>query len=193
MEVRYLLKIQRNHLFMPLTNQEQMFFCLLFIAGCMPPPSPEEKTITKDTVATAVIAPSEQQMVMPADSLPVDIEEDSLFIPADAEIRVLTASKVITSRHDVPEFRSWKLSNADIEKIFRNSQPTDGPTIHYRYNTLECEVKGEVMINKETYHYTINAGAYFYLYNRHHSYTYICPAENCRSLFLDHGQSPEED
>ncbi|HEY8955069.1 hypothetical protein [Chitinophaga sp.] len=178
---------------MPFTNQEQLFFCLLFIAGCMPSPSPGKKTVTTDTIITAAMAPAEQQMVMPADSLPVDIEEDSLVIPADAEIRILKASKEVTSRHNIPEFNSWKLSNADIEKIFRNSCPTSDATIHDLYNTLECEIKGEVIINKVTYHYIINAGAWFYLYNEHHSYTYICPAENCRSLFLDHEQSPEED
>lgn len=178
---------------MPLTNQEQMFFCLLFIAGCMPSPSPGKKMITTDTIATAAIVPAEQHMVMPADSLPVDIEEDSLIIPADAEIRVLTAGKEVTSRDNIREFNSWKLCNADIEKIFRNSCPTSDATIHHRYNTLECEMKGKVVINKVTYHYTINAGAWFYLYNEHHSYTYSCPAENCRSLFLDHEQSPEED
>lgn len=133
---------------------------------------------------------------MPADSLPVDIEEDSLIIPADAEIRLLTATKAVTGaryREDVQRCKTWKLSNSDIEKIFRNSQPTDDATIHYSYSTLECEMRGQVVINTDTFHYIINAGSWFYLYNQHHSYTYICPAENCYSLFLDHAQPPEEE
>ncbi|WP_142685012.1 hypothetical protein [Chitinophaga polysaccharea] len=71
-------------LFMPLTNQEQMFFCLLFIAGCMPSPSPGEKTVTTDTIATTAIAPGEQHMVMPAGSLPENCH--SLF-PGHEQLR----------------------------------------------------------------------------------------------------------
>ncbi|MFX1705127.1 hypothetical protein PV783_14290 [Chitinophaga sp. CC14] len=170
---------------MPFTNLELLSLCLLLLAGCVHSPSPGKKTLTADTVAL----PAEQHMIMPAGSRPVDIEEDSMFIPADAEIRILTATKTVTGTR-YPEYiqqcNTWKLSNPDIEKIFRNSQPAENAVIHYLYSTMECEVRGQVMINGDTYQYIINAGSWFRLYNRHHSYSYSCSAENCRYLFLEH-------
>ncbi|MEZ2444695.1 hypothetical protein AB6805_23380 [Chitinophaga sp. RCC_12] len=61
------------------TNLEQLTLCLLLFAGCVPAPSPEKK-VTADTVAL----PTEQHMIMPADSLPVDIEEDSTVVHTPA-------------------------------------------------------------------------------------------------------------
>ncbi len=64
---------------MPFTNLEQLTLCLLLFAGCVPAPSPEKK-VTADTVAL----PTEQHMIMPADSLPVDIKEDSTVVHTPA-------------------------------------------------------------------------------------------------------------
>ncbi|WP_436490877.1 hypothetical protein [Chitinophaga sp. ARDCPP14] len=78
---------------MPFTNLEQLSLCLLLFAGCVPAPSPEKK-VTADTVAL----PTEQHMIMPADSLPVDIEEDSTVAPAGAVTRTPAATNKVPRR-----------------------------------------------------------------------------------------------
>ncbi|WP_089895830.1 hypothetical protein [Chitinophaga arvensicola] len=137
---------------------------------------------------------TEEQMVIQPDSLHVSKEEDTVYIPADAKIKVLSFTPVTTGKEYPPDTargRKWRLNAVAIEKIIRNGEPTDGPTIHDIYSTLAYEMEGVVLINKDTFNYRINAGSYFYLYNEQHSCVYTCLAASCSQFFMEGEQEPD--
>lgn len=173
---------------MQFIRREQWFLCLFLFVGCLPASSPEKKPVTSDTNKPA----DEQQMVMQPDSLAVAREDDTFYIPKTAKIKVLSLAHAITdsTREFAPPCKTWRLNAAAIEKIIRNGHPADGPTIHYGYSVLECNVSGLVQIDQDTFHYRINAGSFFYLYNDQHSSVYTCSAPNCRRFFLEGEEDP---
>jgi len=183
---RYLQLIIYPKPTMQFIRREQWVLCLLLLMGCLPASSPEKKPVANDTIKPV----DEQQMVMQPDSLAVAREDDTFYIPKTAKIKVLSLAHTVTDTSNAAPFKTWRLNAAAVEKIIRNGHPADGPTIHYRYSTLPCNVSGSVQIDQDTFHYRINAGSYFYLYNDRHSSVYTCTAANCRRFFMEGEEDP---
>ncbi len=68
----------------------------------------------------------------------------------------------------------WQLSKSTIEKIFRSSKPISGPEWHYLYDVWPCEYNGLMLINKDSFSFSVNAGSHLVIWNADTSFRYGC-------------------
>lgn len=154
----------------------------------------EHKEVKKDSIV--VVKPDSTALVT---NVPV-VEDmpavkkgpfDSIVaIDKETSIRIISIEKKCKPQNledkYTKRYQQWTLDTSDIIKIIRHSEPTHFMEIDAAYNTLACEVSGDVMIDNKPFRYDVNAGSYLYLHNKDTSYILVCDSKECRNLFLSH-------
>jgi hypothetical protein len=69
---------------------------------------------------------------------------------------IKTLEKRNSDNNFVAELIKWNLNSIQIANILKGFKPITGHDIYYGYQTLLCELEGEVKINGSPYKMTIN-------------------------------------
>jgi len=84
----------------------------------------------------------------------------------------------------------WKLSNAAIKRIIRNSKRIDGVLWDLGFSVLVCEKSVGIVQSGKSYNITINAGSYLRIRNADNSVIFADFKKSDRKYFLE-GYKPE--
>jgi hypothetical protein len=85
----------------------------------------------------------------------------------------------------------WQLDKPTIEKIFKASKQISGEEHHYLYDVWPCDMKGEILINRDTFSFEVNPGSYMVIWNRDKQLYYGCTNKKFEKYFLSKVWDPK--
>ena len=86
----------------------------------------------------------------------------------------------------------WNLDKSIIEKIFKSSHQISGEEHHYLYDVWPCDIKGKILINRDTFSFKVNPGSYMVIWNKDSSSYYGCTDKRFKKYFLSGVWDPKK-
>jgi len=86
----------------------------------------------------------------------------------------------------------WQLDKSTIEKIFKASKQISGEEHHYLYDVWPCDMKGKILINRDTFSFEVNPGSYMVIWKRDKQLYYGCTNKKFEKYFLSKVWNPNK-